>query len=125
MVWSRKNDSADAHGGAGKPSSSGMSTSVDPGTGIDFAKYELDELGANIRSIVDVPGAIGQALKYVLTIPFVVAIVVWIVFSSRIAAWIFVPFVIGAFVLGGYFVARKRVDLVAGASNERSAGGAP
>lgn len=96
-----------------------------PESGIDFAKYGLDELGDDIRSIVDVPGAIGQALKYVLTIPIVVALVSWIVFSSRMATWVQIPFTfvafvlsfLGAFVIGGFFVARKRLDLIADASN--------
>jgi len=96
-----------------------------PELGIDFAKYELDQLGNDIRSIVDIPGAIGQALKYVLTLPFVVAILTWVVFSSRMSGWALVPFTfiafllsfLGALVLGGFFVARKRLDLVATASN--------
>jgi len=93
--------------------------------GIDFAKYELDDLGNNIRSIIDIPGAIGQAMKYVLGLPCVVAIVTWIVFSSRMSGLALVPFTFIAFVLsffgalalGGFFVARKRLDLIADASN--------
>lgn len=93
--------------------------------GIDFAKYELDELGNDIRSIVDVPGAIGQALKYVLTLPVLVAVITWAVFSSRMSTLALVPFsfiafllsFFGALVIGGFFVARKRLDLVADASN--------
>ena len=96
-----------------------------PTGGIDFAKYELDKLGDDIRSIVDVPGAIGQALKYAITLPFLVAIITWAVFSSRMATWVLIPFSTVAFVLsllaagviGGFFVARKRLDLVADASN--------
>lgn len=100
-------------------------STVDTTTGIDFAKYELDQLGDDIRSIIDVPGAIGQALKYVLAIPVIVGIVTWAVFSSRMGGVALVPFSVvafmlsffGAAVIGGFFVARKRLDLVADASN--------
>ena len=114
-LFGRKKDAQD----------SAADTGVDDTTGIDFAKYELDALGNDIRSIVDIPDAIGQALKYVLTIPFIVAIVAWGVFSSRMSTLALVPFtfiafllsIMGAMVIGGFFVARKRLDLVADASN--------
>lgn len=94
-------------------------------TGIDFAKYDLDRLGADVRSIVDIPGAIGQAARYVLTIPVIVAMITGAVFSSRMETWTLVPFVVVAFVLtafsaaviGAFVVARKRLDLVADASS--------
>jgi len=93
--------------------------------GIDFEKYELDELGTDIRSIVDIPGAIGRAAKYTFGLPFVVAIVVWVVFSSRMGTvglffFTLVAFFLsffGAAVIGAYAVARKRLDLVSSASN--------
>ena len=111
--------------GRNKDKPSEPTSTGDTANGIDFTKYELDELGADIRSIVDVPGAIGQAAKYALTIPFIVVIITWAVFSSRMAAWVFVPFSIitfflsffGALVIGGFFVARKRLDIIADASS--------
>ena len=74
-------------------------STVDQTTGIDFAKYELDQLGNDLRSIVDIPGAIGQALRVVVLLPVVVALVTWIVFSGRMSAVVFVPFALVAFVL--------------------------
>lgn len=111
--------------GAKKESVSEPPAGVDTTTGIDFAKYELDELGSDIRSIVDLPGAIAQAAKYAFGIPIVVVIVVWIVFSSRMGSVGLFFFALVAFglsffgsvVIGGYAVARRRLDLVAAASN--------
>jgi len=93
-------------------------------TPLDFSKYELDALGDDIRSVVNIPGAIGQAAKYAFTLPFVVAIITWVVFNSRMATWVLLPFSAGALVLafgastiiGGYFVTRKRLDTVVDAS---------
>ncbi len=124
MGWFGKKD-APGHGTEGKVLPAESASATDESTGIDFAKYDLDRLGADIRSIVDIPGAIGQVARFVLTVPVVVAIITWVVFSSRMATWALVPFVIGAFVLAGfsaavigaYVVARKRLDLVADASN--------
>lgn len=100
-------------------------STVDAATGIDFAKYELDQLGNDIRSIIDVPGAIGQALKYTLAIPVIIGLLTWGAFDDRMNGLLLVPFVlvsfflsfVGAAVIGGFFVARKRLDLVADASN--------
>ena len=100
-------------------------STVDEATGLDFAKYGLDQLGEDIRSIVNIPGAIGQAAKYAVTLPFVVAIVYWAVFSSRMSSVALVPFsivafllsLVGSMVVGGFFVARKRLDTVADASD--------
>lgn len=119
MGWFRKKDRVDKDDPSEPPST------LDQATGIDFAKYELDQLGNDIRSIIDVPGAIGQAFKIVVTLPFVVAIVTWIAFSSRMSVVALVLFSLVAFVLsflgsvvlGGFFVARKRLDLVADAAN--------
>lgn len=92
--------------------------------GIDLSAYDLKGLAADVRSIVSVPGAIAQAAKYALSIPLIIAAVTWLVFRSRMAGWVLVPFTavalalafLGALVLGGYFVARKRLDTVEQAS---------
>lgn len=93
-------------------------------TPLDFSKYGLEQLGQDVRSLVDIPGAIGQTAKYALTLPFVVAIGTWLVFNGRMG-WPLAPFTFVAFmlsfaasmVIGGYFVARKRLDTVASASS--------
>lgn len=93
-------------------------------TPLDFSKYGLEQLGQDVRSLVDIPGAIGQTAKYALTLPFVVAILTWLVFNGRMG-WPLAPFTFIAFILsfaasmviGGYFVARKRLDTVASASS--------
>jgi len=100
-------------------------STVDPATGIDFAKYGLEQLGEDIRSIVNIPGAVAQAAKYALGIPVVVSTIYWIVFSARMRAFVLLPFsvvtfllsLVGALVIGGFFVARKRLDTVADASD--------
>lgn len=91
---------------------------------LDFSEYELGKLGEDIRSLVDLPGAVFQAAKYVLVLPLIVAVLVWIAFGSRMANWALVPFtfiaaglsLFGAIVIGGFFVARRRLDTVADAS---------
>lgn len=91
---------------------------------LDFSKYGLEQLGEDVRSLVDVPGAIRQTAKFGLTLPFVVALVTWLIFSSRMG-WPLLPFTFVAFVLsfgasmviGGFFLARKRLDTVASASS--------
>ena len=108
-----------------KQSPSEPPSTVDQTTGVDFAKYGLDQLGNDIRSIVDVPGAIGQALRVVPILPVVIAIATWIAFGGRMSTVAFIPFALVAFmlsffgsvVIAGFFVARKRLDLVADASN--------
>lgn len=93
-------------------------------TPLDFSKYGLEKLGEDVRSLVDIPGAIGQAAKYALTLPFLVALVTWLVFNGRMG-WPLPPFTFVAFalsfgaslVIGGFFVTRKRLDTVASASS--------
>jgi len=106
---------------------SGPSTAADDVTSaIDFAAYDLDTLGQKIRSIVDIPGAFGQAAKYAFTLPLVVAISTWFVFSSRMAAWALVPFtfislclaLVASMIVGGFLVARKRLDTIVEASGQ-------
>lgn len=96
----------------------------DQSLGIDFEKYELGQLGEDIRAMVDVPGAVIQASKWALGIPIVVALISSGVFSGRMSNWILIPFVFGVFVLsllasivfGVYAVTRKRLNLVTDAS---------
>lgn len=101
-------------------------STIDATTGIDFASYQLDTLGADVRSIVDIPGALAQTAKYALTLPFIVAIITWAVFNARMAGWVLVPFTLvtyglslfAAAILGGFFVVRKRLDTVSDASRQ-------
>jgi len=91
---------------------------------LDFAKYELDQLGQDVRSVVNVPGAIVQTAKYSFLFPVAVGIGTWLIFSSRMDGFLG-PFVLiavllsllSAMIIGGFFVARKRLDTVASASS--------
>lgn len=97
---------------------------TDAATGIDFSSYELAALSNDVRSIIDVPGAVAQTAKWAFGIPLLVGAVSWIGFSGRMSNLALVAFVFGAMVLsfaagvviGGYFVVRKRLDTVADAS---------
>ena len=101
------------------------STSAGEHDDVDFSEYELGKLGDDIRSLVDVPGAVLQAAKYALAIPIGIALLTWIAYGSRMAGWALVPFTViaaglsllGAIVIGGFFVTRRRLDTVADASN--------
>jgi len=101
----------------------GLEGSADT-SGIDFTKYDLTTLGDDVASIVSIPGAMMQAAKWVFGLPIVIGIVSWIVFSGRMSGWILLPFVLvamalstlGSALIGGYFVARKRLDLVSQAT---------
>lgn len=94
-------------------------------SGIDFSKYNLTSLGDDVRSIISLPDAMAQIAKWAFGIPIVIGILSWIVFSGRMSGWLFVPFVLGAMALsvlgsvfiGGFFVARKRLDTVSEATN--------
>ena len=94
-------------------------------SGIDFSKYDLSTLGDDVASIVSIPNAVAQAAKWAFGLPIVVGIISWIVFSGRMSGWALVPFVLiamflsvfGSVFIGGYFVARQRLDLVSQATN--------
>jgi len=93
--------------------------------GINFANYDLSGLGDDVRSIVDLPDAMIKTAKWAFGLPIAVGILSWIIFSGRMAGWVLVPFVLGAMVLstltavfvGGFFVARTRLDTVSTATN--------
>ncbi len=98
---------------------------ANPTAGIDFSSYDLDGLRDDVVSIVDLPDAMKKTAKWAFGIPIAVGILSWVIFSSRMAGWVLVPFVLGAVVLsvvgsvfiGGFFVARKRLDTVSQATN--------
>lgn len=92
--------------------------------GIDFAKYNLDGLSDDIKSIIDIPGAIARVAKWAFVTPVLVGILTWVVFSPRMSGigTFFFSFgavilsIMAAVVLGGFAVARQRLDIASQAT---------
>jgi len=93
---------------------------------IDFSKYKLESLGSDIRTIVNVSQALSQTAKSALFIPILIGIPALLFFYSRMTGWVLIPFLLityllsllAAVLIGGFVVARKRLDILCKASNQ-------
>lgn len=92
---------------------------------LDFTSYDLDELRDDVRSVVDVGGAISAVTRWAIGAAAVAAIVSWIIFQSRIdsgAIAIIFALVAGVCAIplgaavGGWLLARRRLNIVTEAS---------